>query len=363
MRKHHPDNERIKRKYLIFQKEARQQHEATIDSIAKSLARFEEYTKCRDFKLFHFEQAVAFKRNLAAQTNKQTGKPLSKSTINIALNHLKGFFEWLSQQPGYKSRLNYSDAEYFNLSKKDTRIATAKRPTPVPTIEQIKHVLAAMPSGNDIELRNRALIAFTLLTGARDSATASLSLRHVNLDEGYIFQDARDVNTKFSKTFTTYFFPVGMDVAKIFSDWVIHLKNNLLWGNEDPIFPSTKIEIGKESQFEPNGLKREHWKTTSPIRSIFKQAFKMVELPYFNPHSFRNTLVRFGEQRCTTPEEFKAWSQNLGHQNVMTTFMSYGEVPQTRQAEILGRLLPNENTNHDHLAKVIGRMIIDAKIC
>src|SRR5512147_2134420 len=31
------------------------------------------------------------------------------------------------------------------------------------------------------------------------------------------------------------------------------------------------------------------------------------------PHSLRSTLAQFGEQRCQTPEEFKAWSQNLGH--------------------------------------------------
>ena len=35
-----------------------------------------------------------------------------------------------------------------------------------------------MPAGSKIEQRNRALIAFTLLTGARDGATASLKLKH-----------------------------------------------------------------------------------------------------------------------------------------------------------------------------------------
>jgi hypothetical protein len=30
-------------------------------------------------------------------------------------------------------------------------------------------------------------------------------------------------------------------------------------------------------------------------------------------HSLRSTLAQVGEQRCQTPEEFKAWSQNLGH--------------------------------------------------
>ena len=58
-------------------------------------------------------------------------------------------------------------------------------------------------------------------------------------------------------------------------------------------------------------------------------------MPYFNPHSFRNTLVRLGETRCQTPEDFKAWSQNLGHEGVLTTFYSYGEVSNRRQGEII----------------------------
>lgn len=86
------------------------------------------------------------------------------------------------------------------------RIATARREKDAPTIAQIKHVIQLMPSHTDIERRNRALVAFTLLTGARDGALASIKLKHVNLLDGSVFQDARDVSTKFSKTFTTYFF-------------------------------------------------------------------------------------------------------------------------------------------------------------
>ena len=51
--------------------------------------------------------------------------------------------------------------------------------------------------------------------------------------------------------------------------------------------------------------------------------------------SFRDTLVQLGEQRCTTPEEFKAWSQNLGHERVMTTLTSYGNVAPHRQAGLI----------------------------
>jgi integrase len=64
-------------------------------------------------------------------------------------------------------------------------------------------------------------------------------------------------------------------------------------------------------------------------------AFERAGLPYFNPHSFRDTLVRFGEERCKSPEEYKALSQNLGHAKVLTTFLNYGSVTHERQAEIL----------------------------
>lgn len=63
----------------------------------------------------------------------------------------------------------------------------------------------------------------------------------------------------------------------------------------------------------------------------------MAELPYFNPHSFRNTLVDLGESLCHTIEEFKAWSQNLGHEGVLTTLYSYGTVQEGRQADIFKR--------------------------
>jgi len=115
MKKCDPDNERIKRQYLTFLKEAKRQSESSVDAVAKALNRFEVYTKHRNFKAFHFHQAVAFKNHLAEQKGRRSGKKLSKATLNTTLAHLKRFFQWLAGQPGYKSRFQYSDAEYFNL--------------------------------------------------------------------------------------------------------------------------------------------------------------------------------------------------------------------------------------------------------
>jgi hypothetical protein len=41
------------------------------------------------------------------------------------------------------------------------------------------------------------------MTGARDSAIASMKLKHVDLAAGCVFQDAREVDTKYSKSFPT----------------------------------------------------------------------------------------------------------------------------------------------------------------
>jgi integrase len=139
-------------------------------------------------------------------------------------------------------------------------------------------------------------------------------------------------------TFNTFFFPVGDGISKIVADWVCHLREGLLWGNDDPLFPATQIALGATGQFEVLGLERAHWRTASPIRKIFREAFVHAGLSYFNPHSFRKTLAHIGQSLCRSPEELKAWSQNLGHEQVLTTFLSYGHVACQRQGEIIRAL-------------------------
>jgi integrase len=338
-------------------KEAKRHSEPTVDAAAKALNRFEVYTKYRDFKTFRTEQAIAFKKHLADQKGVKSGETLSKATLYATLTQLKRFFQWLAREPGYKSRIQYSDAEYFNLSDKDTRIATAQREPRVPTLEQIKHVLQIMPTKTEIERRDRALIAFTLLTGARDSAIASMKLKHVDLIEKCVYQDARQVRTKFSKTFRTYFFPVGDEVVQILGEWVSFLRGKQLWGNDDPLFPITHMEQGADRQFGVAGLGRTHWSSASPIRGVFRDAFQRAGLPYFNPHSFRNTLVRLGQDLCKSPEAFKAWSQNLGHEKVLTTFVSYGAVACDRQGEILRNLAAPPQTVQSDAKEIAAEVV------
>lgn len=103
------------------------------------------------------------------------------------------------------------------------------------------------------------------------------------------------------------------------------LRKEKLWGNDDPLFPATRMGNDTDRQFEVVGLARKHWSNATAIRKIFKDAFANAGLPYANPHSFRNTLAQLAYELRLGPEEFKVWSQNLGHESILTTFSSYGK--------------------------------------
>ena len=78
MAKNNAANERIKRDYFRFLSEARGRDQVTIDRAAKSLARFEESTRQKEFRRFHREQAMKFKRQLAETVSTRTDEKLSK---------------------------------------------------------------------------------------------------------------------------------------------------------------------------------------------------------------------------------------------------------------------------------------------
>lgn len=349
MTRTNPANERIKRDYFVYLREARRGSEKRVDAAAKAISRFEESTGRKGFDSFHREQAVVFKRQLNEQLAVRTGERLSKATVHSTLSALRAFFIWLADQQGYKRRISYSDADYFNLPEKDVRIAKAVRVKPAPTLEQVHHILSVMPATTDIELRDRALVAFTILTGARDGATASLLRKHVDLAQGVVHQDAREVKTKFSKTFSTWFFPVGDEPLRIVTEWVERL-GELHWGDADPLFPAPEMGLSDDNGFAVVGLSRRRWSSAGPIRRIFREACERAGLPYFNPHSFRDTLTQLGERVCKTPEEFKAWSQNLGHEHVLTTFTSYGAVPPHRQAQLIRSLADTTHEIPPHIS-------------
>lgn len=333
-RKVNEENERIKRPYFNWLREAKRCDYATVQKAAEAILRFEASTGYKSFKRFHIEQPTAFKRKLAEDRSAATGKPLSKATVSGILRANKAFFQWLAGQPGYKSRISYSDAEYFNQNAKDARVAHAQREARFPTLAQCRHAFDHMVETTEIERRNKALFAFLMITGARDGAIASFRLKHIDLVEGSVFQDAREVRTKGSKTFTTYFLPMDAVYRDCFYAWVTYLRDEKLFGHDDALFPPP--EMGRvQGGFAVVGLKRDPYSGAGALREAIKAAFTASGLQAFAPHSFRKTLVKWADSYYPTREGFMAFAQNIGHKSVVTTVSAYMMVSQERQAELI----------------------------
>lgn len=357
--KFNPKNERIKKKYFSYLMEAKQLSASTVDSIRKAIHRYEDFNAYEDIGKFSKDKAMKFKKALIETKNKAKAEPLSKSTILHTLNPLKDFFKWLAYLEGYRSKIKLPDIEYFNLSEKDTREAKASGFKDYPTTEQIKKAIFYVTPQNEIQMRDQALIAFTFLTGIRDGAIITLKLKHMEVDKKLVVQDPREVKTKFSKMIDTYFFPVGEDIERIVLNWIKYLREVKLYGDNEPLFPKTLMIISEEKTFVAAGISNQHWQSVGPMRDIFKQTFENAGLKYYTPHTFRNTLVQLGEKICTSPEEFKAWSQNLGHESPLTTFISYGQVSTHRQGELIknvGKGKKEDGVSHDLLQKIWSKL-------
>ena len=88
-------------------------------------------------------------------------------------------------------------------------------------------------------------------------------------------------------------------------------------------------------KFQTVGLSRENYANASKLIRIIRDAFATVQFPEFTPHSFRKTLGLYANQVCKTSVEFKAWSLNLGHEHMATTFNAYMPVDRNRHRELI----------------------------
>ena len=330
-------NEVIQRRYLRYKQGADGFSTKSILAVEKAIWKYKEFSKNEDYSLFNDRRAEQFKKYISTTINKKSKKPLGLKSQYHHLRHLREFFSWLSDQPGYKSKISASDARYLQLSKKDRQIATAPSEPKYPTLSQIKQ-LCSFPINNDIDQRDRALIALTALTGIRDQALATLSIRCFDPEQLLVKQwPSLGVQTKFSKDINTTIYTIDNQLLGYFTDWYQYLVREKSFGNNDPLFPCTQVaQTGPNNfAFESKGVSKKFWSDAGPIRQIFKNRAEQTKSEYFYPHTFRHFVTNKVEKHITTPEQMKALSQNLGHEQIITTFRTYGGISVRRVNEVV----------------------------
>jgi integrase len=116
------------------------------------------------------------------------------------------------------------------------------------------------------------------------------------------------------------------------------------------------LEQGKESiSYYSSGIVEPvFWSNANPARKVFEKRFKEADIPYYHPHTFRHLIVKEFIKARLSEEEKKAISQNLGHEDVGTTFGSYGygKISTDRQVDIVKSI----RLGHPETEPIIGDM-------
>ena len=296
--KNNPRNDRVKRDYLIWLKDAKQRSDATVDQARHAIDRLETYTGYKDFGTFNKEQARAFKQALLNTMAKRSGKPISISTVYHTLQAIKEFLAWLHGRQEYRRRIKPADIAYLNLTAGEERQAHTTGPKKYASLDEYRKALFAMPTTTEVACRDQALMALMLLTCMRDAAAVSLKLRHIDIARRHVFQDPRQVKTKFSKAIETFFYPVGDDVEAIVRGWLDFLTMEKQFGPDDPLFPKTLVGPDAQQNFAAQGLGREHWANATPVRKIFRAAFGVRRPALFQPA----LVPQYPDAVCLYPE-------------------------------------------------------------
>jgi len=332
-------NELVKRKYFRFLKEAEGFSDSTIDIFNKAILRYEEFTKYDDFsKKFNPDRMIGYKDWL--KKRETNGKCISTVTYHANIRNLRKFFKWLCTQTGFKSKIHTDVIGYLKVTHSEERMATQNKPREFPEYDNVLKLIESINPVTEIDKRDQALITFALITGMRDAAIVTLPLKCVDISSLRIFQDPnKGVKTKFAKYIETTIFNFDEKFIEIVKEW-IDLLVSKGFEKDDPLFPRSKknkdeINISFNNSVEVEPV---YWLNAGSMRKVFKKRFEAAGLRYFPPHTFRHLTKATAFKACKNGEEFHAVSQNFGHENLGTTFGSYGNFPPKKLNEIISNI-------------------------
>jgi site-specific recombinase XerD len=149
-------NERTKRAFFRYLKNADGCCESTINSIENAILLWQEFSKDEDFAFYNADKAIDFKKWLLKRETR--GRPMALVTYHAYLRHLRKFFGWLVREPGYRSKIKPNTVDYLKVTEKEERMATQSEPRNYPSLEYVRELVDSIVIRNEIDQRDQALI-------------------------------------------------------------------------------------------------------------------------------------------------------------------------------------------------------------
>lgn len=206
----------------------------TVDQHIRAIRYMEDTLDRMSFRRLRKSDIARVRDDLKHRVSSSHDRALAKSTVKHHASHIKAFLRWLVQQDGYR-RLPPDLAEYMELPKAFFEVAIQRDGKAYPTIDQAAQMVKAMTSSTTLERRDQAIVALAFLGALRADTLVSLLIKHIDVANCQVVQDASASRTKNGKSLTVSWFTVPNCFSETIKQWMVEL-NSLGFGPNDALF-------------------------------------------------------------------------------------------------------------------------------
>lgn len=264
--------------------------------------------------------APALPTYLLTARNDRLEQPLSPASMERACREARDFFQWAKLHRAVKYRsLPAAWTETLRPAKAYAPQSQI-RELSYYSLEEVEKICAIVPE-RLIDQRDQAGVALAFAAGLRVSALVSLPVRCVQVENLEVHQlPEAGVHTKNSKAQITYMLPIEPLLA-IIAEWSTLVR----------------VELGGEGLWYPNMSRRGAvWVISSQPASVesrrmsfshsLKRLCQQAGVEYKSPHKLRHGHGVHIAKLSRTYSEFKAYSQNMGHETTEITERYYARL-------------------------------------
>lgn len=351
------ENERLIYDWQVF---AGKYCDKTVNAHLADIRRFETFTGRKTFTEITPAQAAAYRDQLVAGYRVAVGdKRLSASTVRHAASYLRSFFYWVEDR-GRKA-VRPSISGYFALPKSLNQSVAPRGKRDYLPLGVALEAATLLPGDDLLARRDRAIFCLAYVGALRESALISLRLRHVDIVARVIRHDGRELRAKNGKDYTISWFPGTEAIWGFVEAWAEEL-SALGATPHDALFPDAltlrEIVLGASNG---GASARACWApmgSAHAVDTVFQRAGALVGRK-ITPHSARHTMARHGEQTVRTPEQRKAWSMNMGHDNETTTWGNYGKMTDEARARAMAQISEDSTLTYEDLELLVRWLLHD----
>jgi site-specific recombinase XerD len=265
-----------------------------------------------------------------------------KSTCGV----VRKFFTWARREwPRKYAKLNASWVDTLRPAR-SKGMQTRAKGHQFYTLDEMRLIAAVEPSTLLIE-RDRAMMAFLYLSGARASAFVTLPISCVRLEEMAVDQFAEmGVHTKNHKSQTTYLLPIP-ELLQIVQEWDDKVRSQLpesaMWysGIHQDGETLAPIYTQKDSRREK-------------VADGIKHVCKLAGVEFKSTHKFRHGHTVYVRSMAKTISEFMAASRNLMHESVSTTERVYAQLTNSEVKSVIANMKPKVASEAIDLSEMKG---------